>query len=131
MIKTRLFKHTFALLFIISVLNLIATIFYLHWTTWWFAAGLHFLSGFVIAMITILFIQHFYNITAFKLLKIILITVIASFIVGVLWEVYELYFGITFLSDGMVYVVDTASDLIMNICGSFFGVLYARKFLQN
>ncbi|MCX6702023.1 MAG: hypothetical protein NTX96_02395 [Candidatus Zambryskibacteria bacterium] len=127
--NTRLFRHAFLLLFVIAVLNLIASIFYLHWTIWWFDTVLHLLAGAVIAMTVVLFLQYFYDITSFNLLKIILIAIVVSFIVGILWELYELYFGITFLSDGMIYVVDTISDLTTDVCGAFLGILYSKSFL--
>ena len=57
--------------------------------------------------------------------KIILIGLLSVIFVGVVWEIFEVHFGITFLSDGIVYIRDTFSDLILDLCGGIFGVLYA------
>ena len=50
-----------------------------------------------------------------------------AILVGVLWEIFELHFGITLLSDGIIYIRDTASDLIMDISGGLLGVVYSYK----
>ena len=131
MIQTPLFKKTFALLFIIAVLNFISNELYLQWTFWWIDVLLHFLSGATVAMATIIVWNHFGRVSKFHKLKIIAVAVFSAFVVGIIWEIYELYFGITFLSDGIVYVRDTASDLIMDICGGFFGTLHALSFQNN
>lgn len=127
----RLFWNTIILLAIVLVLNFIATKFYLHWTDWWYDASLHFLAGSTVAMATILFLQYFFDTTKFKLLEIILLSVLVCFVVGILWELYELQFGITHFSRHTTYIMGTSSDLIMDICGGFFGVLYAKKFLSK
>ena len=62
----------------------------------------------------------------------ILLTALASAIfVGILWELYELHFGLTFLSDGVQYFSDTAKDLMMDLVGGFFGFLWVNNLLKK
>lgn len=125
----RLFKHTFFLLVVIGVLNLVGTELYLYWTVWWYDMIMHFLAGLSVALATVLLWGRIFNVRM-HFWKTIAFAVFGSIIIGFLWEAYELYFGITSFSEGMVYVADTASDVILDICGGFFGGLYAFELLK-
>lgn len=125
MIKTRLFKSTFGLLLLVGLLNLIATYFYLYWTVWWFDMVEHFLAGACVAMASVL-VYYFYNKQQpLSFRTIVMIAIASSLIVGITWELYELSFQITYLSDGLDYYLDTGSDLLMDISGGILGALYA------
>lgn len=131
MIKTPLFKHTFVLLLIVGLLNLVANALYLYWTTWWVDIFLHFLSGGILGMTMVLILQYFSNDSILKRSNVILSTIIFAVFVGALWEIYELYFHITYFSDGIAYITDTSSDLILDVSGAVLGAMYASKLLQN
>jgi len=88
---------------------------------------LHFLGGAVVAMGGVATWLYLFPETNSDITKIILTALFWVIFIGILWELYEVHFGITFLSDGIVYVRDTASDLIMDICGGIFGVLYTLR----
>ena len=130
MIKTKLFKQASLLLVVIAILDVVATIFYLHWTVWWFDTILHFLGG-AWSGITVILIWHHYHNKSSNQLKMVFIGVSGALIIGLLWEIYELLLGATSFSDGIAYLADTASDIIMDICGSFFGALYSIKIIRN
>jgi hypothetical protein len=123
----RLFKHTFFLLFVVGVLNLVATELYLYWTIWWFDMLVHFLAGTTVSMATLWFWPHINKIKIHTTVQIIIVAIIGTIIVGIVWEIYELYFHITSLSDGISYITDTVSDLIMDISGGFFGAWHALR----
>jgi magnesium-transporting ATPase (P-type) len=127
MLNKRLFKYTFALLFIVAVLNLVGVYLYLNWSIWWFDMLLHFLAGITMGMATILFLQYFFNTKIFSFSKLLLISITVGLVIGLLWEIYELYFGITSFSDGVIYVTDTISDLVLDVVGAFLGYLYAQR----
>ena len=131
MIKSRLFKHTFTLLFITVFLDLVAEKFYLYFTTSWFDSMVHFLATSCVGMAGFLVLIYFGKINTFSRKKQIVIAVSGALVIGLLWEVYELYFGITLLSDGIRYVRDTASDLSMDVLGGFSGSFYSLKLLRN
>ena len=128
---TKLFKHAFILLLVIATLDILGEVFYLYWSIWWFDTLLHFLSGICVTMGGIsVYFYIFKNLTP-DTTKIILIGLAWIVFIGVIWEIFELYFGITFLSDGITYIRDTSSDLLMDIIGGLVGSLYASKTLKN
>lgn len=127
MVRTRLFKNTFALLVLVGVLDLMGIYLYLYWTVWWFDMVTHFLAGGVVGLATLLAWQKFSVFTEGKIGKIIWSAVIGGLVVGLLWEEFELYFDLTSFSDGMAYVTDTVSDLILDTVGAFLGALYGMK----
>ncbi len=127
MVRTRLFKNTFALLVLVGVLDLMGIYLYLYWTVWWFDMVTHFLAGSVVGLATLLVWQKFSITTDEKVSKIIWSAVIGGLLVGLLWEEFELYFDLTSFSDGMAYVTDTVSDLILDTLGAFLGALYGMK----
>ena len=138
MFKTRLFKHFFVLLLAVAILNFLASTFYLYWTFWWFDMMVHFLAGGVVAMVVILILDSKGSTLEipkvepwYTKIKMIFWSVAGALLVGIIWEIYEVHFGITFLSDGIAYVRDTSSDIIMDICGGFFGSLYAHKMINK
>lgn len=87
----------------------------------------HFLAGGVVGLATLLAWQKFSVFTEGKIGKIIWSAVIGGLVVGLLWEEFELYFDLTSFSDGMAYVTDTVSDLILDTVGAFLGALYGMK----
>lgn len=91
---------------------------------------LHFLSGAFIGIIVFLWAQKFFSVEL-RSLKIIFMAITGAFVVGIIWEIYELNTGHTSFSDGIFFAFDTISDLILDIFGGFFGALYARSFLPR
>jgi hypothetical protein len=126
----RLFKQTFFLLIVIGILNWIGTELYLYWTVWWYDMLLHFLSGFSVGLAAVWLWGKLFSVQM-HFWKTIVFALFGSLIIGVLWEAYELYFGITLFSDGISYVTDTLSDLTLDICGGFFSGLYAFRLLNS
>jgi len=49
------------------------------------------------------------------------VTLISIFVVGVGWELFELWAGIPVVED---YILDTTTDLIMGILGALSGYAY-------
>lgn len=130
MVRTKLFKHTFLLLFAIGVADFVANSLYLYWTVWWFDMVMHFSSGFCVGMATVLLWQYFVdkNVKFDRAIKIALLSVFA---VGIAWEVFESYFQIMLISDGMPYITDTISDLILDVTGGLLGSIYAYRLIFN
>jgi len=131
MINTPLFKRALGLLFIIGLMDLVAEFFYLHWALWWYDVILHFLAGGLIGLTVLIIWNAFYGFSDNDKIKIVMVVFLSSLIIGVLWEIFELSFNITSLSDGIIYIRDTCSDLLMDTTGGFFGSLYAMKILSR
>ena len=125
MFNAKLFRHSLLLLLIIAVLFQVSEILHLSWTFWWFDMVLHFLGGFWVGMIVFLIWNHYFGISALSRVKVIVLVIAGTLLVGIAWEVFELYFGVTSLSDGAEYNTDTLSDLVLDVCGGFFATLYA------
>jgi hypothetical protein len=123
--KTPLFRYTLFLFSIIVVLDVLAEVFYFHWAYWWYDVMLHFLGGFLIGMVVLLVWSVCCSLEEGHKLKVVGTGFLVALLIGVLWEVFELYTGQTFLSDGIVYMRDTSSDLLMDVCGGFFGTVYS------
>jgi hypothetical protein len=131
MLRKEIFKRAFWILFAVGVLNLIATKLYLHLEFWWIDVILHFLGGLTVTLFALWFCAGKFNLKNWSQIKILLVALFAAILVGFLWECYELYFGITFLSDGWHYFADTGSDLLMDLVGGIFGFLWTTHLLKK
>lgn len=105
-----LMKHMFYLVastIIVVVGNLLATKFYLYYTTWWADVAMHFLGGawMVIAASSFAYGMH-------RRLSISAALAIAV-IVGIAWEGFEFWFGLIDLTDR----IDSIADLILDVAG--------------
>jgi VanZ family protein len=91
---------------------------------------MHFSGGFSVSMAFAILCFYFSLFTQSKT-KAIGMSLLSVLVVGVVWEFFELYAGITFLSDGMIYIKDTTFDLIMDLFGGYVGILYSLKFIKT
>ncbi len=101
-------------------LHLVSLKFFLYWTIWWFDIPLHFLGGFLIGLIAISFLK-IINRNTFVTFNLFFLTIFAVMIVGLVWELWELFVGFTTVLNDKG---DTILDLIMDILGGVFSVLY-------
>ncbi|MEQ1499822.1 MAG: hypothetical protein ABL917_00425 [Parcubacteria group bacterium] len=92
---------------------------------------MHFSAGVCVGMTILLTYFYFYKVKEVSFLKTVLMAIIGVAVVGLLWEVYELLIRVTSFDDGVAYYTDTASDLILDICGGILGSLYARRLLSK
>ncbi len=90
----------------------------------------HFSAGTCVGMAALLVYNFKENIVP-PIGKSIWIGLVYVLIIGLLWEVYELYFEITSLADGIDYYLDTISDVIMDLSGGLLGSLYAHYVLAK
>lgn len=130
MLDKRLFKIAIFLLASVAFLNFVDSKLYLSWYYWWFDKSLHFTAGIIVGISSFIFSSYFpkfFN----KNKKIIVFSIIAIFIIGILWELFELYFDITSLSDGYVYYKDTFIDLVMDVLGGFLGTIYSLRSIKK
>jgi putative effector of murein hydrolase len=120
----KLSKDIIAIFIVIGVLDFFANKLYLYWTTWWVDIILHFLSGAVVAMVIILFLNRFK-------INLFWTTLLSCLLIGVLWEVFELYIQSTYLSDGIAYWTDTSSDVFLDVLGGYTGIKYSFYILNK
>lgn len=91
---------------------------------------MHFSAGIDVAMAVVLVCIYFKKYLTRKI-KIMAAALFGVFIIGVLWECYELYFGLTAISDGALYVKDTVIDLILDMLGGYIGARYALRYVNK
>lgn len=126
MVDKKLFKIAVFLLASVAFLNFVDSKLYLSWDYWWFDKSLHFIAGVIVGISAFLFSQYFPSFFN-RNKKIIVFSLVSIFIIGVLWEFFELYFDITSLSDGDIYYKDTFLDLVMDVSGGFLGTIYSLR----
>jgi len=131
MFRKELFKRAFWILVLVGALNFIVDKLYLQWSLWWVDMILHFLGGLCVAFFVLWLVSWKSDLKNWSRGKILFVAFLGALLVGVLWEVYELYFGITFLSDGARYFADTAKDLTMDCVGGISGFLWTRNLLKK
>ena len=130
MIEKRLFSKAFAVLLVIGILSYLDSKLYLTWIYWWFDMIMHFSAGGVVGMATVLYCIYSSKFID-KKIKIVFCATLAGFVVGFAWELFELYFGLATFTDGMIYVVDTLSDLSLDMLGAILFSIYSTKYIKK
>jgi hypothetical protein len=121
------FLPMFLLIIVIAVLHFLAIKELYYWSIWWYDIMMHFLGGLWVAFFVLWFNSWIpLPISPNTLLRV----VVAVIFVGILWEVYELVFGMTFVSDDG-YFIDTIQDFIMDTLGGIVGWFITRRFISN
>lgn len=123
----KLFIQAFVLLCLIAISHIVAIKLYVYWTVWWFDIILHFLGGVCVSMGAISVWQYVFNNKYLSKKRTLFVGIFSVVVIGILWEVFELHFDLTLLSDGNEYWFDTISDLILDITGGIMGAMYAYK----
>ncbi len=129
--EKKLFKHAFILLSVVGILDFFGLSLYLFWTVWFFDIILHFLAGVCIAMGGIASWFILFNRKDKSFLRILFIGLSFVIFIGIIWEIFELHFDVTSLSDGTDYYIDTISDLLMDTAGGLLGLFYSFKVLSK
>lgn len=106
---------------VLAVTHILAITFFLYWTYLWFDIPMHALGGMVVALGFLTFLGTRLD-DGFQ--RGLLATLGAVFVVGILWEFFELAIG--FPSSEANYVGDTALDFVMNLVGASVGYVCAR-----
>lgn len=91
----------------------------LYWTTSWADIVTHTLGGGVVSGVFILAFSLRQEAKSIRFSHILLLT----FVVGVLWEIFELVFGMTSYSDP-AYPLDTSGDLFFDCLGAYISYLF-------
>lgn len=127
-------KEIFASAILVAILHQIALSFYFYWTTDWYDIMMHFLGGVVIAFSAFTFFISIFgkrkNGADFghDFWLNFCFTVGGVFIIGLGWELWELYVG---FSDPQIDQLDSILDIIMDLIGAIFAFTYSFKKLEN
>lgn len=127
--KSPLFKTFFTVLFTVGIVDVVALALHLFDTIMWFDMIMHFLGGYFISTAALLILTRNFD-RQFSYGELLFWGVGGAVIVGVLWECFELYFGITyFWSRG--YWGDNGMDVTMDTFGGLMAVWYAYYKLKH
>lgn len=122
----------FVLLAVVGVLNHIANLYHLYWSTNEFDSLVHFLGGatFSAFFLWFYFFSGFFSPIKRDLKNFLLISILGVMLVSVSWEIYELFLGEAIMNK-QEYPFDTMLDFIMDILGAvaicFYGYLKEEK----
>jgi len=102
-------------------MNYVATVANLYWTTSWADAISHTLGGAMLGGVLILLLST-------KIVKKVSLSQVLVFalIIGVLWEVFEMYTGMTFVNDAG-YWLDTFGDIFFDMFGSCLAYIFLNS----
>lgn len=125
-----LVKEIVVLSIVVAVLYLLGLKFFLFWTTDWFDILMHFLGGLLIGLIGlfIFYTSSLVPIPKNHTLTIKLLTLGFVLAVGLAWELWEVFVGFTNVLEDQV---DTIVDLIMDMVGALFALLYINSKNSN
>ena len=114
----------------IFVAQIVALAYFLYWEFWWFDIVMHFLGGLFVGLLATYLYYHsrFIEPKHFSFIFILLLSLGASALIGVLWELFE------FASDQFAISIgrrielqqefqDTLGDLFFDLIGAFVGAL--------
>lgn len=119
--KNHLSIFVILLALVISIAHIAALNFYLYRTFWWFDIVMHFLGGLLVALTSLWVYITIHKEKKYSQRKTLLIAFFGIVVVGVIWEVFEYFAGI---SPGDGFVIDTTMDSVMNLLGAGVGLLY-------
>jgi len=118
-----------ALIASIAIIHSLGMSFFWYWHLWWLDLFVHFLGGLWVGGIFLwfFFLKKFIAIKKVSRTSVVFFVLLAVFIAGVLWEIFELKIGATFTAYED-YIFDTATDLSADLVGGLIIVIY---FLKN
>ncbi|MSR78560.1 MAG: hypothetical protein EXS59_00215 [Candidatus Taylorbacteria bacterium] len=121
MTRTQLIKQAFVILFIIVLLHISASVFFLYSYYWWFDIPLHFLAGCFAGSFTLWFFGK--KLQKSTILFSLSYVLMGTFIVGTSWELFEYFASITQNSIGS-YPLDTLKDMAVDLLGGVSSFVY-------
>ena len=110
-----------SLIFFIFLVNYLAMQFYWYSSIWYFDMPMHFLGGFWLGLAIIWFFKIQY--ISFRLILKIILGVL---LIGIFWEFFEILVN-NYTIQNSFNTLDTVSDILFDISGGFFAVLYFLK----
>ncbi len=115
------------LIFVIFFLNLVASKFYWYSLLWWFDMPMHFLGGVWLGLASVWF--YFFGrkhkpMPEINVSRIVKISIISSFVIGLGWELYEYIVQIIVPIANIASPLDSVSDLFFDIAGGAVAAIY-------
>ncbi len=122
MLKNKLFKPFFYTLVIVGIVEVAGNTFHLMYSLMWFDMIMHSLGGFFVSLSALVILAQRRAHPSYD--QLFFYGVATAFVFGVLWEIFELYFGITYFYSAD-YWGDNGMDVVMDIFGGLVSVFYS------
>jgi len=129
--RKKLFKILAYLIFLLFLLNYVASKFYWYFSIWWVDMPMHFLGGLCAGFAVIWFLS--FKKLSFDLLfstqavwNFIFKIFLGVLLIGVLWEFFEILFN-NIIAQNSFNIFDTISDVFFDLAGGIFAILYFLK----
>jgi len=123
--RKRLFKQLAILVFFIFILNFLAGKFYWYSEIWWFDMPMHFMGGLWLGL-SFIWLFSSKNISTKSIVSVMLCVLV----VGVAWELFELYF-VNHIAENPFNLLDTLSDLFFDLAGGSLALVYLCRNIMN
>ena len=120
--KSPLFTSAIFAVIFVSAVDLFALKFHLFYAIIWFDMPMHFLGGFLVSILALSILVHNQGHVSYG--KLLFWGIISALVIGIMWELFELYFGITYLYSPD-YIGDNGMDVTMDLFGGFSAVVYS------
>ena len=121
-IQKRLLFEILSLALLIAILHKIALMYSLYWITDWADMIMHTLGGLLIGLLALfIFFTSGYIQIPKNTRVVILITLGSVLIVGLSWELWEIWFG---LIDALADKIDSMTDLFFDLVGGTLALIY-------
>lgn len=117
----KLLKRLSLLIFFIFLLNSLAMEFHWYFSVWYFDMFMHFLGGFWVGL-AVLWLVRAKEVNA----KCILSVIVGVLVVGILWEVFEVFVDRATANDSF-NILDTTSDIFFDLAGGLLSIFYFKK----
>lgn len=121
--RRKLFISAFIALIATALLHIIAVRFLLYWSVWWFDIVVHFCGGYFVSGFLFWFLFQWTIVR--KNLYVIFSAFVLTLCVTIMWEIFELYAGISGFGNG--YFLDSGLDMIMGMTGGVSAYFYAVR----
>lgn len=114
-----------SLIFIIFLLNYLASQFYWYTSIWYFDMIMHFLGGVWLGM-AIIWLSFKYNFNSSIDFNFFTKIILGVLFIGIFWEIFEIVLN-NYTTQNDFNILDTLSDLFFDLAGGFFVILYFFK----
>ena len=123
--KQKPFLFSFLVLAVLVTLHLVGSYYSLYWKFDWYDSVVHIVSGLWAALLILWLASAFGQISSLKeyKTKAFLVAFISAVLIGIVWELVENYYQVTYISAGGYYF-DTAMDLLNDGLGGILAYLY-------
>jgi hypothetical protein len=121
-----LFLAGFGTLVLVGVLHIVAIEEFWYWKYLWLDTGIHLLAGVTIGLLLLWVFVERLNLLTFGP-QALYLTLLLGFFIGILWEVFEFYYGIP---KEINYYFDSSLDLLMDVVGIIIANVMVRLYAR-